>query len=419
MNTLYKKAGILLLFFYLLLYMFPFPLDQIPVISIACDFYYKGIGTIAVWIGKWLFHFKGLSYHESEGSGDTLLDYARIPASLALSAVFTGALLLFGRKKWDYRRWYPCLLVYARYYLGLYMLVYGFIKLSADYGQFSPPSLFRLEKTYGASSPMNLLWTFMGGSHPYRVFSGIMELTGGYLLLFRRTKTIGAMLAAAVMTNVAVMNFCYDVPVKLFSCHLVFIALLILGTDLQRIFSFLLGLKTEMLDYRPLVFSEKYKRVLYYGGQALIVLGFSVLFIYSDFFSPELLGPGARAVKLDGVYKPVLLIQNSDTLVSAKKAPVVRKFILQSQTASITSAADSVWKYRTKIDSVKKILHLIGYPDSTETCDFTYREENGKLYLTGTWKGKVLQAEFTKRSEKDYLLMNRGFHWVNEVPFNR
>ena len=57
------------------------------------------------------------------------------------------------------------------------------------------PSIESLRETYGASSPMRLLWTFMGVSAGYRIFSGLAEALPGFLLLFRRTSTVGGLSA--------------------------------------------------------------------------------------------------------------------------------------------------------------------------------------------------------------------------------
>jgi len=62
--------------------------------------------------------------------------------------------------------------------------------------------------------------TFMGASTPYNVFTGASEMLAGVLLFFPTTTLLGALLAMAVMTQVVALNFCYDVPVKLFSTHL-------------------------------------------------------------------------------------------------------------------------------------------------------------------------------------------------------
>jgi predicted metal-binding membrane protein len=47
-------------------------------------------------------------------------------------------------------------------------------------------------------------------------------------------------MAAAVMLNVALMNFCYDVPVKLYSTLYVLMALFLLLPDISPLFQFFL-----------------------------------------------------------------------------------------------------------------------------------------------------------------------------------
>ena len=83
---------------------------------------------------------------------------------------------------------------------------------------------------------MRLLWTLMGYSRPYAVFAGLGEVSAGLLLLSRRTSTIGALISFGVMLNVVMLNFCYDVPVKQFSSHLVLAALFVAWPDLQGMF---------------------------------------------------------------------------------------------------------------------------------------------------------------------------------------
>ncbi|MGK0201924.1 MAG: hypothetical protein ACI89X_003765 [Planctomycetota bacterium] len=70
---------------------------------------------------------------------------------------------------------------------------------------------WQLNKSWGDSSPMNVVWSFMG-----------------------------AMLAVAVMTNVVMLNYCYDVPVKLCSTNLLMMGVVILAPDIHRLASVLL-----------------------------------------------------------------------------------------------------------------------------------------------------------------------------------
>ena len=86
---------------------------------------------------------------------------------------------------------------------------------------------------------MGLLWTFMGASVGYTFFGGAAEVLGGLLFFFRRTTTLGALVAGAVVLNIAVMNLCYDVPVKLLSIHLCLMCLFLIAPELGRLLNVL------------------------------------------------------------------------------------------------------------------------------------------------------------------------------------
>jgi hypothetical protein len=81
---------------------------------------------------------------------------------------------------------------------------------------------------------MGVVWAWMGASYAYNVFAGIAEMGSGFLLFFRRTVTLGALASIAVLLNVVMINFAYDVPVKLYSSHLLLMAVFLLAPDLKR-----------------------------------------------------------------------------------------------------------------------------------------------------------------------------------------
>jgi hypothetical protein len=45
--------------------------------------------------------------------------------------------------------------------------------------------------------------------------------------------------------------------------------------------------------------------------------------------------------------------------------------------------------------------------------------DNGRLALSGVANGKKLEIKLRQLNRDDFLLINRGFHWVNELPLNR
>lgn len=68
------------------------------------------------------------------------------------------------------------------------------------------------------------------------------------LLLFERTETIGALGSAAVMLEVAVLNYCYDVPVKLYSTHLFVMSVFLLLPDFKPMWDFFVRRKPAALE---------------------------------------------------------------------------------------------------------------------------------------------------------------------------
>ena len=124
------------------------------------------------------------------------------------------------------------------------MLVFGAGKIFTV--QFPPPNLYKLQQPYGDFSPMSLLWTFMGASHHYSVLTGWVQVLGGVLLFIPRLTTLGALVSIAVSANIFALNLFCDVPVKLYSLHLLLFSLFLVLPDAQRLINlFLLNRAVE------------------------------------------------------------------------------------------------------------------------------------------------------------------------------
>lgn len=127
--------------------------------------------------------------------------------------------------------------IHLRYTLGSVLITYGFMKFS----QFPAPSFAVLNKSFGEESPMGLMWAFVGASPGYVLCIAVLEILCGALLLFRRTTLVGACLSFLLFLNIALLNVFYDIPVKLFSIHLLVGSLVLLWPDLGRLAGFFLG----------------------------------------------------------------------------------------------------------------------------------------------------------------------------------
>ncbi len=191
--------------------------------------------------GEWFFGLQG-ELVPPNGSGDTTMGYLIVldwfALAVALAAVWT---LLLRRRAVRRDAAVDLTRSYLRYVLAFAMLGYGLAKVNMARNQFPEVSELRLDKTWGETSPMGLVWGFMGASRPYTIFAGLGEVVAAFFLLWRHTALLGAIVAVAVMTNVVMLNYCYDVPVKIYSTHLTLMGLLILVPDARRLLALLMG----------------------------------------------------------------------------------------------------------------------------------------------------------------------------------
>jgi uncharacterized membrane protein YphA (DoxX/SURF4 family) len=174
------------------------------------------------------------------GSGDTTYAYVKVLLGFLMAVVIGLIWSRLDRRHTAGRMTKDLLRSYLRYVLAATMIGYGLAKVGFIRNQFPTPGVGRLDQAFGDASPMGLLWTFMGASRAYTMFAGMGEVVGGVLLLFRRTTTLGAMVVFGVMLNVMMMNFCYDVPVKQYSAHLVVMSLFLLLPETKRLLNVLM-----------------------------------------------------------------------------------------------------------------------------------------------------------------------------------
>jgi hypothetical protein len=172
------------------------------------------------------------------GSGDTAQDWALTLLNASLSLLL-GMVWTIIQPRDPSPRQLAGLSLGLRVALVFWLYQYGSIKF--NFGQFGLLPAGVLNDTYGDSTPMGLLWRFMGASPSYQWVAGVAEVLPALLLLHRRTVTLGALVAAVTLTNVLALNLAYDVPVKLFSFHLLLAAMVLALLDHARLHALVAG----------------------------------------------------------------------------------------------------------------------------------------------------------------------------------
>ena len=405
-------------FVYLILYNFPFPLYYVPGAYRVLGPYERGLHQLVRWVGARLLHLKTPITIFPSGSGDKTYDYVLmlyfLAGALAVSVVWS----LADRKRANYEVLYAWLRIYIRFVLGAALVGYGSAKLFPS--QFPPPAFFTLTEPFGQASPMGLLWTFMGVSRPYTILAGAAEFASGVLLLVPWTATLGAILGAAVMSNVVALNFCYDVPVKLYSLHLLLMCFFVGWSGIINVLKLLLLNRAEPATDVPVFTRPSWQK----GFLAIqVILGFIL-----------------AGTSLNNVHKQTSKAQDSIAALpfggfwtvdkfnvdgdasnnSALEVPRWTQFILDSPYVVLLQGDGGFRRlYHWTTDSDKKSVTFSGADNGSDATLGVEKPAPDQLILRGPWHGHVVEAHLHRAEMPKFLVLTRGFHWISEYPFNR
>jgi hypothetical protein len=250
------------------------------------------------------------------------------------------------------------------------------------------------------------------------------EMLGGLLLLIPRFTALGSLVTAAVMTNVLMLNFGYDVPRKIYCINLIAFCLFLLIPDMRRIVDFfLLNRKTQLAPQVPL-FRDKKMNYGVWALQAMIGIGalaWCCNQAYKDQVKNETrITTEVRGIwfvdqlTVDGTPKPPLLTDSDRWQNVVFDDPYV---------AIVQNMSGEQDRYYIQLDTNKKKFSLWSLPDARTKASFNYdNSQANRMSIDGVFGGKHLTADLQRVDMSDpdrFLLINRGVHWVNQFPNNR
>jgi hypothetical protein len=430
------------LLFYWICFAFPFPLDLVglpfqlvepdnqPAWMKAVNEKYGEVfswitrqdNDTCTWVGSRILHVDVII--QPTGSGDTMRAYVGCLCALVFAAVaallWTVVVMVVQRRKPEWhpdRHLHGLVRVLVRFFLAEMFFGYGLAKVVPL--QFAQPSSGRLAQQLGDMSPMGLLWTFMGFSPSFQIFTGAIEALAGLLLTTRRTTLLGALVGLAAMTHVFALNMCFDVPVKLYSFNYLMMAIFLVAPELPRLIRVLvLGQAVPTSPFTPMlgcVTLDRLARVL----RTLLV--FAMLYgqirgsykLWSDMY-------GGPPHPVGGRWEVVWI--QVDQKEPGKDDPVKWSWLdfTNRKLVRLAGPKPPNLAYKITWDTENKKLSLGKFSTPTWSATFTYDlPEPDKLELQGSMDGKAISATLKPAVEKQYELMNRGFHWVQEMPYNR
>jgi len=373
------------------------------------------------WVGGHVFQLsRPMDLFSEAGTGDDTAHFVLLFCKVALAAAAALAWTLLDRRSRDHRRLHAGARLYVRYTLGMALFGYGMFKLIK--GQFMYLHETKLEEPYGDLSPMGLLWAFMGYSTPYNVFAGAAEAGAAVLLFFRRTTPLGALLAVAVMTNVVMINFSYDVIVKLYSLNLLLMAVFLLAPDLRRLADLLvLQRPTAPRRAAPPPQGPRWRRI---GLLALktVVIGYIVISITKSSLDRWLEWDRIRSTAETSYARTY---QVDDFVRNGRPVPpsphdASRWHSLAFRPAGAVVTAMDRRTYAVDYDAARQTLAVPSGDRRTSlgvlACS---RPDAEHLVLTGKLANDSLIVTLHSLDPKRFFLVSRGFHWIDEAPEDR
>jgi hypothetical protein len=405
-------------FAYFVLYNLPFPFGVIPATQQISVLYANLWNVVVTAVSTRVFHTEITVL--PNGSGDTTYNYIQVFCFLIVAVVIAAVWTLLDRRRTGYPQLHRALRVYVRYSLATTMITYGAVKVIKS--QFPNPTLDRLIQPFGDASPMGILWTFMGASESYNIFTGAGEILGGLLLTTRRTTLLGAIVSLGVLGHVAMLNFSYDVPVKLFSLHLLAMVTYLIAPDLGRIATmFLMNRGADAVEIHPLL-GRKWLDRTAIVARTLLVAAYLGLALLDAYEGRKLFGDLSPRSPLYGIW------QVDEFEVDGKVRPPLvtdaerwRRVVFDHPTMlAVQLMSDRRIRYMLNLDPSAKTMVLTKRDDPAWKVELTYQEpEPGLIALEGTIDRQKIRAKLRRTDNPDFLLINRGFHWINEYPFNR
>lgn len=404
----FQKIGFrfVLLFTFLFILTLSFPQPLIPDLAVLGKRLFE---PIIRWIGD-----EVLQLHKPytvELISDSTGMYVHLALLAFLSALVTAIWTIIDRHRKEYiilRHWF---IVALCYYLAFQLLVYGLNKVFK--WQFYLPEPNTLFTTVGNTYRDLLYWSSMGSSRAYNIFLGTSEIIAAVFLLFRNTRMVGALLAAGIMINVVAVNLSFDISVKVYSCFLLFLSLVILGRYSDKLYQLFFNRTIPVGAQKalPLIYL-KTKTYYFLKTIGLAYLISSVFFDYvrtGNYNDDRYPRP-----PFHGAYSVNRFIINHDTIppLTTDTQRWRRVFIHRRGYLIIQSMDDQMHDYNFLPDTSKQEW-FIQKDITNEKIIFDYRATSDSiLQLHTITHGDTLQIELQKIDWRKLPLLQNEFNWT-------
>jgi hypothetical protein len=346
-------------------------------------------------------------------SRDTNFFWVQLFVVLVVAVLITVVWSAVDRTRDNYAALYQWFRLFLRFALAAQMIYFGMVKVIPT--QFPAPSLLTLVAPVGNLSLQGLLWTSIGASMPYQIFTGVVEVVGGVMLLVPQTTSLGAIVCLISMTQVLVLNLTYDVGVKILSFQLVLIALVLLAPDLPRLINVLLLNRPAGVSTEPELFrAPRFNRI---ALAVQIIAGLYLAVVYADVsrtFWYATGGGGSPKSSLYGIWNVEELAINGQVRPAELNDydRRWRRVIFDApQWIYFQRTDDSFVRYGAAVDG--NMLALTKGRSRSWHSSFTFEHPSpDQLRFEGQMDGYQISMKLQRVEFDTFRLLKSSFRWV-------
>jgi uncharacterized membrane protein YphA (DoxX/SURF4 family) len=411
-----RRLGFRFVFVFVLLVALPFPFGNFGFGGPIAGWWDAVWTPIVPWVARHVFGVT--SPFPRWGGAETTWYYVQIATAGMLTTLVVAIWTGLDPRGSRLRSLDQGLRVYLRVFLAAVLFSYGWSKVFPV--QFPAIGPDRLSQTFGEASPNGLLWAFMGYSPAYMMFSGLGEVIAGVLLCFRRTVTLGALVGAAVMTNVVVLNFAFDVGVKLDSLFYLLSLLYLAAPDANRLVSVLV--LDRPTQPRPITLpASAWQHRLTVVVPAILATAFFVRAEQRAWNDLHERGHRAPRRALYGLYDVDSVVRNgvARSLVPVDSTDWTRLAIGQGR-STVRLASGALDFFAAAVDTSARTVRFASRDDASRSSTWAFeRPDTNRLVLRGRIDADSIELVLRRVDHTRYRLVSHPFHWVHNTAENR
>jgi uncharacterized membrane protein YphA (DoxX/SURF4 family) len=407
-------------------------LARVPFVHSIPEHYDNLWRPLITWVGLHVLHVHQPLIYCSWSPADATYGYVWTFCDFLIAVVATAFWSMLDPKRTNYDRLHQWLRLYIRVCLSLSLLSYGMDKIFPN--QFPAIDLLSFDTPVRDLSPMRLLWIFMGFSPSYTAFGGWAEVIPGILLFIPRLTLLAACISAGVMTNVFLLNAWYDVRVKQFSLHLLFMAIVLIVPDLMRLANlFVFNRNAEPARSVPL-FRKAWLNRCALAAQVLLGVYMIGTYAHSSWQQTQTRSSNVKQPLygiwdvdqffVDGKEKPPLATdaQRWQRLIFQYRHWVIIRGMGETVDGAYVSPSQdgkTLSIGTVEYDPDKDGENVLENPKWKLKSEMTVAHPTpDKMVLQGLVKGKMYLVKLHRIDESKYRINSSRFRWISDPPYN-